>query len=562
MKRFLRAMIVVLAAVMSLATNCAPQPPDPPDPPAEKKVIVDAAYDMNEAGGTVTLTMDMKEAWTITISGGGTWCTISQKSGDKGSYSIVIDVKGNETYAPRSCEIIINSAHTTGKIVINQEQLDVLTADPLHIDVPADGGSYTPQITANVDYTITLSDEWIEWADGTLTVAPNEAEEPRSAIVTLKGEGLTCQIAVAQEGIEVPPEPRDELDGIVATLRTHTEGKGIPVVIMGDAFSHELIEDGTYAGLMDKAVEAFFSIEPFTTYESLFDVYSVTVVSPYWEDFSTPGSTTLGTYFGGGSYITGDHDKAQEYALLAIPEEELDNTLVIILLNRQYHAGRCWMTLVRNDGSTEEIDDCTRGIAFAYMALGTDDKDFTGLVRHEAGGHGMGRLADEYYFEASGPAPQQTITEYQTVQKMFHAYLNVDFTSDPEAVRWAHFLQDERYKQDDVGVFEGAATWQTGVWRPSETSIMLSNEGVFNAPSREAIYYRIHKLSYGMEWVYDYETFVEYDAVNRTTNLDDPDPNPDPNPDPEPEPNQAPRRNRGILQPPCPPPGILPAVRN
>ena len=113
-----------------------------------------------------------------------------------------------------------------------------------------------------------------------------------------------------------------------------------------------------------------------------------------------------------------------------------------------------------------------------------------------------------------------------------------------------------------MGVFEGAATWQTGVWRPSETSIMLSNEGVFNAPSREAIYYRIHKLAYGMEWVYDYETFVEYDAVNRTTNLDDPDPNPDPNPDPEPEPNQAPRRNRGILQPPCPPPGILPAVRN
>ncbi|MBR5035318.1 MAG: hypothetical protein IKX71_08430, partial [Bacteroidales bacterium] len=54
-----------------------------------------------------------------------------------------------------------------------------------------------------------------------------------------------------------------------------------------------------------------------------------------------------------------------------------------------------------------------------------------------------------------------------------------------------------------------------GIWRPSQTSIMATNEGGFNAPSREAIYYRMHKLAFGREWEYDFETFVEYDAVNR-----------------------------------------------
>ena len=44
---------------------------------------------------------------------------------------------------------------------------------------------------------------------------------------------------------------------------------------------------------------------------------------------------------------------------------------------------------------------------------------------------------------------------------------------------------------------------------------MRNNTGAFNAPSREAIYYRIHKLAYGDDWSYDYETFVKYDAVNR-----------------------------------------------
>ncbi len=46
---------------------------------------------------------------------------------------------------------------------------------------------------------------------------------------------------------------------------------------------------------------------------------------------------------------------------------------------------------------------------------------------------------------------------------------------------------------------------------------MRYNTGGFNAPSREAIYYRMNKLAYGEAWVYDYERFVEYDAINRKT---------------------------------------------
>lgn len=30
----------------------------------------------------------------------------------------------------------------------------------------------------------------------------------------------------------------------------------------------------------------------------------------------------------------------------------------------------------------------------------------------------------------------------------------------------------------------------------------------FNAVSRESLYYRIHKLAFGKDWEYDYETFV------------------------------------------------------
>ena len=44
----------------------------------------------------------------------------------------------------------------------------------------------------------------------------------------------------------------------------------------------------------------------------------------------------------------------------------------------------------------------------------------------------------------------------------------------------------------------------------------VGNDGDrFNAPSRKAAYIRIHKLAYGSDWQFDYEEFVQYDAINR-----------------------------------------------
>ena len=45
-------------------------------------------------------------------------------------------------------------------------------------------------------------------------------------------------------------------------------------------------------------------------------------------------------------------------------------------------------------------------------------------------------------------------------------------------------------------------------------NITDGTQKMFNAPSREAIYKRIHKLALGKDWQYDYETFVEYDQRN------------------------------------------------
>ena len=215
----------------------------------------------------------------------------------------------------------------------------------------------------------------------------------------------------------------------------------------------------------------------------------------------------LDTWFGSGSQVGGDDYKCMGYAGKAVPSANMDQMLIIVAMNAPKYAGTCWMYY-------PEEGDCGNGLAVAYFPLGDTDETLAGLVHHEAGGHGFAKLGDEYDYE--GTIPAEEVAEAHKLEPSGW-WKNVDFTSDPAAVKWHCFLEDSRYAYDGLGVFEGGFTYAKGVWRPTDNSIMRYNNGGFNAPSREAIWCRIHKLAYGSGWTYDYEEFVAYDAINRKT---------------------------------------------
>ena len=298
-------------------------------------------------------------------------------------------------------------------------------------------------------------------------------------------------------------------DGHVTQLQKAKKGAGIDIVLMGDAFSDRQIADGTYASVMNDMVEAFFSEEPYTTYRDLFNVYSVDVVS-VTEGYDHTGQA-LGGFFGEGTRVGGSDGRCMEYALKAVSEDRMDNTLIIVAMNSTKYAGTCWY-----HDSVSDDKDYGCGTSVAYFPKGASFEDLAPLVHHEAGGHGFAKLCDEYAYENMGTIPQGAIDNYRSKVPLGW-WKNGDFTDDPHMVKWARFLADERYQYDGLGCFEGAFTYWKGAWRPTENSIMRYNVGGFNAPSREAIWYRIHKLAYGDDWQYDYEEFVAYDAVSRKT---------------------------------------------
>lgn len=368
------------------------------------------------------------------------------------------------------------------------------------------GGSFVVSLDTSVDYQVTIPEEassWLSLSDDatrsmrrdelTFRCSANDGEAARSAVVTFENKslGLSRKIVVTQ-------------DGIVRTLQSHSSGNGIKLVIMGDGFTKEDLapSTGSSSSLFDtwaeRTMEEFFAEEPYKSFRDRFDVYSVAVES---EGREFDGTTAFQTKFGTGTNVGGNNNLAFQcaYKVDGITWSNVRNTLEMVILNTSKYAGTTYMW---SDGK-----------AIAYIPIvNYSSADFGKVLRHEAGGHGFAKLADEYFYSA-------TITaEGIQSHKQWYSYgfySNADVTSDPKSVHWARFISDSRYS-GQVGVYEGALTYRYGAYRPTDYSIMRQNVGGFNAPSREAIYKRIMSLSQGSGWKYDFEAFASYDEINRS----------------------------------------------
>jgi len=311
-----------------------------------------------------------------------------------------------------------------------------------------------------------------------------------------------------QEGSQAYESTDFSRDGQVHVLQEATVGAGIDLVILGDGYSDRLIADGTYEKVVLEAMEAFFSIEPYKTLRKMFNVKMIDVVSSnegIWEG----ANTALSTRWLGDTNVGGNDDKVIEYVSKTIPGERLDDCVSVVLINSNFYAGRSILYIPHAPSGWGS------GFSIAYFPANREYLAY--LMCHEAGGHCFAKLDDEYVMD-SGRIDEETIANLKEGATQFGWHKNIDFTSDPTLVKWSHFLQDSRYRNEDLGVFEGAYYYAKGAYRPSYNSIMNDRDPFyFNAPSREAIWYRAHKLAFGPDWEYSYEDFVAYDAINRAS---------------------------------------------
>lgn len=355
-------------------------------------------------------------------------------------------------------------------------------------------------INSNIDFSITISEkeEWIKISNGfsatqqtkgfylkniiTLEISENPTKEERIANVIISNQtyNLSDTLTIIQSG-----NPNEYYsDGSYKQLQKATKGNGVNLVFMGDGFTKEhLTINGQYEEIMKKAVEYFFSIEPFNSYRDFFTIYMMATESKEEgvnnENGNKQVNNKFQSTFGDGTSISCNDDLCFEYAR-KIKELQPDKPITIIMpLNSNKYAGTTY--LYANGNS----------IALCPISTEESPNDFEGLVHHEAGGHGFGFLCDEYvYYNHFIPEiRKQEVREWQ--QLGFQ--MNIDFTNNLSEILWKDFIGIGKYNH--VSAYEGGYEYQYGIWRPEENSCMNDNIPYFNVQSRWSIAQRIMKLA-------------------------------------------------------------------
>lgn len=282
-------------------------------------------------------------------------------------------------------------------------------------------------------------------------------------------------------------------DGEVVQLQKATVGRGVNFILLGDGFvDRDMETGGKYEQRMRSAMESLFDYEPYRSERARFNVYTVKVISANAQYGYAESNRRL-TYEKDGSI-----DFRSEVCLSygrKVPNATGQPLKIAALCNSSSRVGRSYC-LRWYDG---------KAVCILFDPNGN-------VLIHELCGHGFGDLSDEYT-EGKG-----TYTDKEGLDQKWKVYqwgANTDWRNDPATIRWARFLSDPRYGAEDLGIFEGAALYETGIYRPSNNSMMRHNNCPFNAPSREQIYKNIMRWSEGSGWQYDYETFVAADAAGR-----------------------------------------------
>lgn len=364
-------------------------------------------------------------------------------------------------------------------------------------------------INAEGEWEVASKPDWCEVSPAsgnkktevTLTIkgmAKNADSRDGKVVFRLKDKDYTHECSVSQYGYEYG---EDEW----ITLQKATKGNngGINIVLLGDGFNAKDIASGKYLKDIKQEVEYFFGIEPYKTYRDYFNVYTAIPLSTESGvgTVNTIRYNRFNTTFTGGVGLKADYDEVFDYALGAptVNKSNLNQTLIIMVPNSTDYGGICQMW---EDGSA---------IAFCPQSTYGYPLDTRGVIQHEAGGHGFGKLGDEYiYHNAFIDFCDCTccghVLEFNGA-KSLGWFDNLELTGKMHSVGWSHLIFDNRYS-DIVDIYEGGYMHNRGVFRSEPNSCMNNDIPYYSTISRESIVKRIK--AYAGE-TYSFEDFVKND---------------------------------------------------
>ena len=302
-----------------------------------------------------------------------------------------------------------------------------------------------------------------------------------SIVFQLEGTDVETYCALSQYGYEYGEDQ-------MVQLQEHSKGNGISIYFVGDGWDAESIASGAYLELCRKDMEYFFGLPPYDRLREYFDVYACVALSQETgvNTMNVARDTKFGTMYSATLIPNGEEVFSYISSLTGrqsgnwLYNGNMWQSLVVLIPNTTDYSG---LTYYYNDGSTISICPPSDRIY---------PNDTRGIIQHEAGGHGFGKLADESILS------NQYITDTKVGEinkyKNRDWYTNISTTGVAANVPWADMIFDPRFSSY-VDIFEGGYGYTRGVWRSEANSCMNYAIPYYNAISRLSITKRVFSLA-------------------------------------------------------------------
>lgn len=430
---------------------------------------------------------------------------------EKDNFTVVVPEGAVEVYknAPHWCEFkrissyrnfvcrpmrakLLNKSNVRD-VVLNANDTWSVSDCPSWIHVSPTSGYKKTELKVTID-SMPHGDEDRE---GTVTFLLGRNDED--------GHPITCTYMVKQFDYEY------EEDAVIP-MQKATKGQrgGIDIVFVGEGYDAEDIARGVYRSDMEQEMEYFFGVEPYKTYKDYFNV-SVAVAMSYESGVvDSPDkwrNTKFGVTWGSGNNgrLGVPFEEIGGYVLNDVTDSPItaanvSRSLIICVPNSDAYEG---LTALYSDGSA---------IAVCPMSKLDYPNDARGLIQHEAGGHGWGKLDDEYIYHRDyiQLCPCVCCTHVDGVESM-HAMgwgLNLSLTGKYGQVPWKHLIAHEKYS-DIVDIYEGGHMHAQGIFRSEVNSCMNNNVPYFSTWSRQLI---VERILWAAGETFTFEDFVTKDS--------------------------------------------------
>ena len=212
MNKTLRLCLLATWALFAACTEKEQPIPNPEPSSSEKdevKVTSGDSATVSSDGGEIIVQFTSSGKWSASLSNdrAASWLSLSATDGAKGSASITLTASRNEEPDDRSATIRITCGKASASITITQKQKDALTNTPSKTQIGAEGGSFTIEVKANIDYSFEIDVDWIHQAstkalvskETAFTVDKNEDTRKREGSVTVKSALGSERITIYQE---------------------------------------------------------------------------------------------------------------------------------------------------------------------------------------------------------------------------------------------------------------------------------------------------------------------------------------------------------------------------